>query len=86
MSNSHKPRARRPGFMEGPDQVYRLNSLYGLELVSGRRIGEMARAAHEDLDSTATPDPLEDLDDSDIGDNERRAAIARERWRRQGRS
>jgi hypothetical protein len=69
--------------MEGPDQVLTLNSLYGLEMVSRRHVHELTRATHEDLDSVATPDPLEDLDDSDISDNERRAAIARERWRRE---
>ena len=72
--------------MEGPDQVFRLTSLYRMDLFGGRRGGDLARSGHEDLDNTSTPDPLEDLDDSDISDRERRDAIARERWRRQGRA
>jgi hypothetical protein len=70
--------------MEGPDQVMRLNSLYRLDLFGGRRAGDMARSGHAEFDESA-PDPLEDLDDSEISDRERRDAIARERWRRQGR-
>jgi hypothetical protein len=71
--------------MEGPDQVLRLNSLYRAEMFGGRRRTEMARSGHQELDEVA-PDPFEDLDDSDISDRERRDAIARERWRRQGRA
>ena len=72
--------------MEGPDQVMRLNSLYRAEILGARRPVEFTRSGHQDLDDVASPDPLEDLDDSDISDRERRDAIARERWRRQGRA
>ena len=86
MASSQKPRRRRKGFMEGPDQVLRLHSLYRADVFGGRRAGEMARSGHADLDNVASPDPFEDLDESDISDRERRDAIARERWRRQGRA
>jgi len=72
--------------MEGPDQVLRLSSLYRAELFGNRRAGEMAKAGHAEFDSVASPDPFEDLDESDISDRDRREAIARERWRRQGRA
>jgi hypothetical protein len=71
--------------MEGPDQVLRLSSLYRAELYGNRRAGDLARAGHADLDDVATPEPLEDLDDSELSDRERRDAIARERWRRERR-
>lgn len=86
MASSQKPRRRRKGFMDGPDQVFCLRSLYRAEFFGNRRAGEMAKAGHAEFDSMSTPDPLEDLDDSDISDRERREAIARERWRRQGRA
>jgi hypothetical protein len=72
--------------MDGPDQVYRLHSIYRMDVFGGRRAGAMAQSGHADLDDVATPDPFEDLSDSDISDRERRDAIARERWRRQGRA
>jgi hypothetical protein len=34
----------------------------------------------------ASPEPGEDLDDSELNERERREAIARERWRREGRA
>ena len=71
--------------MEGPDQVLRLNGLYRADLFGNKRAGELARSGHADFDNVATPDPFEDLDESEISDNERRSAIARERWRREGR-
>jgi hypothetical protein len=66
--------------------VYRVYSIYLMVVLGGRRAGALARSGHADLDDVATPDPYEDLDDSDISDRERRDAIARERWRRQGRA
>jgi hypothetical protein len=72
--------------MDGPDQVYRLNAIYRMDLFGGRRGESLARSGHAALDDVATPDPFEDLNDSDISDRERREAIARERWRRQGRA
>ena len=71
--------------MEGPDQVLRLSSLYRADLFGNRRAGEMARSGHAEFDDVATPDPFEDLDESELSDRERRDAIARERWRRERR-
>lgn len=85
MASVKKPRRPRKGFMEGPDQAMRLNSIYRMDILSGRRTNAMATSGHAEFDSVS-PDPFEDLDDSDISDRERRDAIARERWRRQGRA
>jgi hypothetical protein len=71
--------------MEGPDQVMRLNSLYRVEMYGTKRARDIAQASHAAFDSVASPDPYEDLEDSDISDRERRDAMARERWRREGR-
>jgi hypothetical protein len=72
--------------MDGPDQVYRLHSIYRMDLFGGRRAGAMALSGHADHDDVANPDPYEDQDDSDIIDRELRDAIYRERWRRQCRA
>jgi hypothetical protein len=85
MASIQKPRRRRKGFMEGPDQVMRLSSIYRMDVLSGRRTNPMASSGHAEFNDIA-PDPFEDLDDSDISDRERRDAIARERWRREGRA
>lgn len=71
--------------MEGPDQVMRLSSLYRFELFGNRRAGEMAKSGHAEIDNVASPEPFEDLDESELSDRERRDAIARERWRRERR-
>ena len=71
--------------MEGPDQVLRMSTLYRADLFGHKRAGEMARTGHAEFDDVASPDPLEDLDDSELSDRERRDAIARERWRRERR-
>ena len=39
---------------------------------------------HDQLDDVSTPEPNEELIDSDLSDVERRSAITRERMRREG--
>lgn len=72
--------------MEGPDQVLRLQSLYRSQMLVNDQSGRLARSGHASLDNMATADPGSDLDDSEISDNERRQAMARERMRREGRA
>ena len=86
MSERQKPRRRRPGFMDGPDQVFSLSSIYRTSIFGTDRSREMARPGHVEVDPIAWPEPGEDLDDSELSDDERRQAIARERWRREGRA
>jgi len=78
MADVQKPRRRSNGFMEGPDQVHRLSGLYR----SGVRV--VGKDEHAAFDDMASPEPGEDLDDSELNERERREAIARERWRREG--
>jgi hypothetical protein len=46
----------------------------------------VAGSTHAAVDDIASPEPGEDLDDSEISERERREAIARERMRREGRA
>ena len=84
MAESRKPRRRRNGFMEGPDQVHRLNSIYRSQMFGNDRVSPQVKQGHEALDSVASPEPVQELDDSELSDAEQRSAIARERMRRQG--
>ncbi len=86
MSERQKPRRRRNGFMDGQDQVFSLSSIYRTSILGSDRSGDMARPGHAEVDPIAWPEPGEDLDDSELSDYERRQAIARERWRREGRA
>jgi hypothetical protein len=86
MADKKPRRARRHGFMDGPDQLLKLNTIYRSEMFGNDRARSMARPAHAELDNVASPEPGEDLDDSEISDSERQQAIARERMRREGRA
>jgi hypothetical protein len=85
MNERDKRRRRRRGFMDGPDEVLSLGSIYRATIFGNERSGEMAREGHAEVNPIAWPDPGEDLDDSELSDYERRQAIARERMRREGR-
>ena len=85
MADVQKPRRRSNGFMEGPDQVHRLSGLYRTEMFGADRGRVIGRQDHANVDDMASPEPGEDLDDSELNDRERREAMARERMRREGR-
>jgi hypothetical protein len=86
VADADKPRRpRRSRFMEGPDQVLRLQSLYRSQVLANDRTGNLTRSSHASLDNLSTADPGADLEDSEISDAERRQAMARERMRREGR-
>ena len=85
MADVQKPRRRNNGFMEGPDQVHRLTGLYRSEMFGADRGRIVGRQDHAAVDDMASPEPDEDLDESELNDRERREAIARERMRREGR-
>ena len=86
MSERQKPRRRRNGFLDSQDQVFSLSSIYRTSILGSDRSRDMARAGHAEVDPIAWPEPGEELDDSELSDYERRQAIARERWRREGRA
>jgi hypothetical protein len=78
-----KARRRRLGFWDAQDRVIKLNTMYRLAPFSSPT-DRMTRQVHDQLDDVSTPEPDEELEDSDLSDVERRAAIARERMRREG--
>lgn len=81
------PRRRRLGIFEAQDKVMSLNTIYRTEMITGDRIrSTLMRRALKDLDEVSIPEPDEELLDSELSDAERRAAIARERMRREGRA
>jgi hypothetical protein len=84
MPRPQKPRRRPLGFFDAQDKVLRLRSIYATEAFGADRARQGAQQDHRDLDEVATPEPDEELEDSDISDVERRAAIARMRMRRDG--
>ncbi len=59
---------------------FRFRNPLGINSMSGLGRGVVM----PELASTAIPEPDEELPDSDLSDNERNAAIQRERWRRDG--
>ena len=81
------PRIRKPkkaaGYFEAQDKVMRLHSIYRTEIFGGDR-RKLTSTLHKDIDDVATPEPDEELEDAELSDNERQAAITRERMRREG--
>jgi hypothetical protein len=85
MAGNKKKRRRLLGFWDAQDRLLRLNSMYRLSAFGNTQAQGAARRIHEELDEVSTPEPDEELTDSELSDYERRQAIARERWRREGR-
>jgi hypothetical protein len=81
----NKPPRRPLGFFDAQDRVIKLNTIYRTEAFGADRAGGIARQTHRELDDVATPEPDEELEDAELSDGERNAAIARERMRREGR-
>jgi hypothetical protein len=81
-----KTRRRRPlGFFDAQDKVVGLRQIYMTEAYGTDRARTVAAQHHRDLDEVVPPEPDEELEDSELSDSERQAAIARERMRREGR-
>jgi hypothetical protein len=81
-----KPRRRQTNFLDTRDKISRLNALYRTQAFGGvdKARTAMGKQLHQEIDDMATPEPEEELADSELSDAERRAAIARERMRREG--
>jgi len=82
-----KPRRRSPtNFLDTRDRITRLNALYRSQAYGGvdKARTPIGKQLHQELDDMATPEPDEELADSELSDAERQAAIARERTRREG--
>ena len=81
----NKKRRRLLGFWDAQDRMLRLNSIHRLSYFNADATRGAARQMHADLDDVTTPEPDEELEDSELSDHERQQAIAREKWRREGR-
>jgi len=81
----NKKRRKLLGFWDAQDRMLRLNSIYRVSSFASDHTRGFARQVHADLDDVTTPEPDEELEDSELSDHERRQAIAREKWRREGR-
>jgi hypothetical protein len=86
VADDPKKKARRKmlGFWDAQDRVIKLNTMYRFAPFSNLSTNRMAQQVHDQLDDVSTPEPNEELEDSDLSDVERRSAIARERMRREG--
>ena len=80
-----KKRRKLLGFWDAQDRVLRLNSIYRFSAFGTDHARGVAQQAHAELDEVNTPEPDEELADSELSDHERQQAIAREKWRREGR-
>jgi endonuclease/exonuclease/phosphatase (EEP) superfamily protein YafD len=87
MPDKRKPRRKPLSYLDAQDKVINLRAIYQTQAFgSADRAQTIARQQHRDLDEVATPEPNEELEDSELSDSERQAAIARERTRREGRA
>lgn len=84
MAEIRKPRRRPLGFFDAQDKVLGLRSIYATEHSGTDRARNVASQHHRDLDEVSTPEPDAELEDSELSDNERKAAIERMRARRDG--
>jgi hypothetical protein len=85
MPERRKPPRKRLGYFETQDKMMSLRRFYMTDASGSDRARlPSVQQAHRDLDPISTPEPDEELEDSELSDAERRAAIARERWRREG--
>jgi hypothetical protein len=85
MAETNPKRRRLLGFWDAQDRVLRLNTLYRFSALGTDPARGIAKQAHQDFNEVTTPEPDEELTDSELSDHERMQAIAREKWRREGR-
>jgi hypothetical protein len=84
MPGPKKPRRRPLSFFDAQDRVVGLQQIYRTDAFGSDRAKTIAAKHHEALNEVSTPEPDAELEDSELDDVERRAAIARERMRRAG--
>ena len=84
MAEIRKPRKRPLGFFDAQDKVIGLRSIYATASSGSEHTRNAANQHHRDLDEVSTPEPDAELEDSELSDNERKAAIERMRARRDG--
>lgn len=78
-------KGRKPlGFFDAQDKVIGLRHIYQTAGYGSDRARTLAKSLHEDLSDATLPEPDAEMEDSDLSDAERHAAIIRERARRAG--
>jgi hypothetical protein len=82
MPGKPKPSRKRLGFFDVRDRFTHLNNAYRLQSFGGRGLDADSRKMERELAEIDTPEPDEELEDSELSDGERWAAIQRERLRR----
>jgi hypothetical protein len=82
----NKPQKRPLGYFDAQDRVIKLNTIYRTDAYGSDRARTLAGPTHRELDDASSPDPDTELEDAELSDVERNAAIARERMRREGRA
>lgn len=86
MAEKPRPSRKRLGFFEARDRVAHLNNAYRVQSFGGRDLDSTSQRFQRELAELDSPEPDEELEDAEVGDSERLAAIARERMRREGRA
>lgn len=83
MASKGRPGKKHLGFFEARDRLLHLNNAYRLQSFGGRGLDSVSRRFERELAEIETPEPDEELEDSELSDNARRAAMERERLRRE---
>ncbi len=77
-----KPERRPLGFFDARDRVTHLNNAYRVRAFSNNPLDDQSKRFERELAGTDMPEPDEELEDSELSEGEWRAAMARERFRR----
>ncbi|HLF71430.1 MAG TPA: hypothetical protein VI759_04695 [Dehalococcoidia bacterium] len=85
MPNRPKKPRRPLGFFDAQAKYMHLTNVYRAQAMASTA-RSVAHDSHSALDDVPTAEPDEELEDSELSDSERNAAIARERTRREGRA
>ena len=83
MPEKPRPNKKRLGFFDARDRIFHLNSAYRAQSFGGRGLDAKSKDFERELAEIDTPEPDEELEDSELSDGERWAAIQRERLRRE---
>lgn len=86
MPEKPRPSKRRLGFLDQRDRFFHLNGAYRAQSFGGPPLDATSRRFERELAEIETPEPDEELDDAELTDNERLAAMQRERLRRERRA
>jgi hypothetical protein len=83
MPEKPRPGKKRLDFHDARDRIFHLNNAYRAQSFGGRDLDATSKSFQRELAEIETPEPDEELEDSELSDGERWAAIQRERLRRE---